>query len=90
MNRIKIWAASIKKLDRDFLYSIKYRMDNTYGIMPLSKLPLSESAANVLVQDDIPSIFARITLPSGIIIDFQGIHPEPPKPGTDTYERDTE
>jgi endonuclease/exonuclease/phosphatase (EEP) superfamily protein YafD len=43
-----------------------------------------------LVKDDIPSIFTRITLPSGSIIDFYGVHPEPPKPGTDTYERDTE
>jgi endonuclease/exonuclease/phosphatase (EEP) superfamily protein YafD len=29
-------------------------------------------------------------LPSGSKIDFHGVHPEPPKPGTDTYERDTE
>jgi endonuclease/exonuclease/phosphatase (EEP) superfamily protein YafD len=29
-------------------------------------------------------------LPSGSKIDFYGVHPEPPQPGTDTYERDTE
>jgi endonuclease/exonuclease/phosphatase (EEP) superfamily protein YafD len=86
----QVWAASISKLDGDFPFSIKYPLDNTYGMMLLSKLPLSESAVNFLVQDDIPSIFTKITLPSGIIIDFYGVHPEPPKPGTDTYERDTE
>jgi endonuclease/exonuclease/phosphatase (EEP) superfamily protein YafD len=59
-------------------------------MMLLSKLPLTESAVNFLVKDDIPSIFTRITLPSGSIIDFYGVHPEPPRPGTDTYERDTE
>jgi endonuclease/exonuclease/phosphatase (EEP) superfamily protein YafD len=59
-------------------------------MMLLSKLPLSESSVNFLVKDDVPSIFTRITLPSGSIIDFYGVHPEPPKPGTDTYERDTE
>ncbi len=85
------WAASISRLDRDFPYSIKYPLDNTYGMMLLSKYPLTESAVNFLVKDDIPSIFTRITLPSGsIIIDFYGVHPEPPMPGTDTYERDTE
>jgi endonuclease/exonuclease/phosphatase (EEP) superfamily protein YafD len=84
------WASSISKLDGDFPYSIKYPLDNTYGMMLLSKLPLSESAVNFLVKDDIPSIFTRITLPSGSIIDFYGVHPEPPQPGTDTYERDTE
>jgi endonuclease/exonuclease/phosphatase (EEP) superfamily protein YafD len=84
------WAASISKLDEDFPYSIKYPLDNTYGMMLLSKLPLTESAVNFLVKDDIPSIFAKITLPSGSIIDFYGVHPEPPSPGSDTYERDTE
>jgi endonuclease/exonuclease/phosphatase (EEP) superfamily protein YafD len=84
------WAASISKLDDAFPYSIKYPLDNTYGMMLLSKLPLTESSVNFLVKDSIPSIFTRITLPTGNIFDFYGVHPEPPKPGTDTYERDTE
>lgn len=84
------WAASISMLDADFPYSIKYPLDNTYGMMLLSKLPLTESTVNFLVKDDIPSIYTRITLPSDSKIDFYGVHPEPPMPGTDTYERDTE
>jgi endonuclease/exonuclease/phosphatase (EEP) superfamily protein YafD len=84
------WAAYIGKLDGDFPYSIKYPLDNTYGMMFLSKFPLTESSVNFLVKDDIPSIFTKITLPSGSIIDFYGVHPEPPRPGSDTYERDTE
>src|SRR5690606_18309926 len=70
--------------------SIKHPLDNTYGMMMLSKLPLTYSPVNFLVTDSIPSIFTRITLPSGSMIDFYGVHPEPPMPGTDTYERDTE
>jgi endonuclease/exonuclease/phosphatase (EEP) superfamily protein YafD len=84
------WAASISRLDPDFPYSIKYPLDNTYGMMLLSKFPLTESSVNFLVKDDIPSVFTKITLPSGSIIDFYGVHPEPPSPGSDTYERDTE
>jgi endonuclease/exonuclease/phosphatase (EEP) superfamily protein YafD len=84
------WAASISKLDKDFPFSVKYPMDNTFGMILLSKLSLTESVVSFLVKDDIPSIFTRITLPSGSIIDFYGVHPEPPMPGTDTYERDTE
>jgi endonuclease/exonuclease/phosphatase (EEP) superfamily protein YafD len=84
------WAASISKLDGGFPYSVKYPLDNTYGMILLSKFPLTESAVNFLVNDDVPSIFTRFTLPSGSIVDFYGVHPEPPKPGTDTYERDTE
>lgn len=84
------WATSISKLDEDFPYSVKYPLENTFGMMLLSKLPLTESAVNFLVKDDIPSIFTKITLKSGVLIDFYGVHPEPPKPGTDTYERDAE
>lgn len=84
------WADSISKLDGDFPYSVKYPLDNTFGMILLSKLPLTESRVNFLVRDDIPSIFTRITLPSGSMIDFYGIHPVPPQPGTDTYKRDTE
>lgn len=86
----QVWAASISKLDGDFPYSVKYPLDNTFGMILLSKFPLTESAVNFLVKDDIPSIFTRISLPSGSIIDFYGVHPEPPKPGSDTFERDTE
>ena len=86
----QVWASSIGELDGDFPHSIKYPMDNTYGMILLSKLALSESAVNFLVNDTIPSIFTRITLQSGSIIDFYGVHPEPPMPGSDTYERDTE
>jgi endonuclease/exonuclease/phosphatase (EEP) superfamily protein YafD len=84
------WAVSINRHDVDFPHSIKYPLDNSYGIMLLSKLPLTESAVNFLVKDDIPSIYTKINLPSGVAIDFYGVHPEPPMPGTDTYERDTE
>ncbi len=84
------WANSISRLDDDFPYSIDFPLENTYGMILLSKLQLSESEVNFLVKDDVPSIFTKITLPSGVKIDFYGVHPEPPKPGTDTYERDTE
>lgn len=84
------WAASISELEGDFPYTISFPLENTYGMMLFSKLPLTESAVNFLVRDDVPSIFTKITLPSGVKVDFYGVHPEPPKPGTDTYERDTE
>lgn len=85
-----VWAESIGRLDTDFPHSVKYPLDNTYGMMLLSKLPLTGSSVNFLVKESVPSIFTKITLPSGRIIDFYGVHPEPPMPGTDTWERDTE
>lgn len=84
------WAASISKLDKDYPFSVKHPMDNTFGMILLSKLPLIESTVNFIVKDNVPSIYTKIKLRSGSIIDFYGVHPEPPMPGTDTYERDTE
>lgn len=84
------WANSISRLSADFQYSINSPLENSYGMILLSKLQLSESEVNFLVKDDVPSIFTKVSLPSGVKIDFYGVHPEPPKPGTDTYERDTE
>lgn len=84
------WSDAISKLNVDFPHAIEYPQENTYGMILLSKLPLTESAVNFLVKEDVPSIFTKITLPSGSKVDFYGVHPEPPKPGTDTYERDTE
>ena len=85
-----LWMHAIGKLDADYPYSLKYPLENTYGMILLSKLPLTESAVNFVVEADVPSIFTRITLPSGSKIDFYGIHPKPPRPGSDTYDRDTE
>jgi endonuclease/exonuclease/phosphatase (EEP) superfamily protein YafD len=84
------WADALAVLDSDFPHSVKYPLDNTYGMMLFSKLPLSDSEIRFLVKEDIPSIFTKINLPSGEAFEFIGVHPEPPKPGTDTYERDTE
>ncbi len=84
------WAEALEELDVNFPHSIKQPMDNTYGMILLSKFPLTESKINYLVKEDIPSIFTKINLPTGDVFDFYGVHPEPPKPGTDTYERDTE
>jgi endonuclease/exonuclease/phosphatase (EEP) superfamily protein YafD len=86
----KNWADALKELDGSYPNTIKELLDNTYGMMLLSKLPLSDSEINYLVEDGIPSIFTKIHLPSGDQFDFYGVHPEPPKPGTDTYERDSE
>lgn len=86
----RAWADSLVNLDVDYPHSVKYPLENTYGMILLSKLPLTESNVNFLVENDVPSIFTKITLPSGNKIDFYGVHPKPPRPGSHTHERDTE
>lgn len=84
------WAKAIGALDLVYDYHIKEPLPNTYGMMLFSKFPLSETKVRYLVEADVPSIATKITLKTGDDVMFYGLHPKPPKPGTDTYERDTE
>ncbi|WP_143959915.1 endonuclease/exonuclease/phosphatase family protein [Litoribacter populi] len=85
-----IWAAEVEVLKTTYPYHLVYPLDNTYGMILYSKLDLEETEINFLVKDDIPSMVAQVKLPSGASFKLHCLHPEPPKPGTDTYERDTE
>ena len=78
------------ELDHSFPHAVKYPLDNTYGMVLYSKFKLINPKINFLVDNEIPSIHTKIELPSGKVINFYGLHPEPPKPGSSTYERDTE
>lgn len=84
------WAKAIGALDSVYDYHIKEPLPNTYGMILFSKFPLSEKKVRYLVEADVPSIATKITLKTGDEVMFYGLHPKPPKPGTDTYERDTE
>ena len=84
------WARRIAPLYARYPHRVGEPLDNTYGIILLSKLPLEDAAIRHLVQPDIPSVKARVRLPSGAHFDFYGLHPEPPVPGDDSGERDAE
>ncbi|HSJ69802.1 MAG TPA: endonuclease/exonuclease/phosphatase family protein [Anditalea sp.] len=86
----QIWADEVAGLSKNYPYDLIYPLDNTYGMILYSKLQPKELELNFLVKDDIPSILAELELPSGESFKIHCLHPEPPKPGTDTYERDTE
>lgn len=83
------WINELSKLELVYPYRVKIPLDNTYGMMLLSKLELLQSEVKYLVKNDIPSIFAVIRV-NGQVFNLFCLHPEPPKPGTDTYERDAE
>ncbi|MBT0811338.1 endonuclease/exonuclease/phosphatase family protein [Litoribacter ruber] len=84
------WADAVEGLDQDYPHHIKHPLDNTYGMILYSRLGLEDTELNFLVKDSIPSIFTKVKLPSGVLVNLHCLHPEPPKPGTPTYERDTE
>lgn len=88
----KTWEAALADLETEYKYCIKIPKDNLYGMHFYSKLPLLESTVRYIVKEDIPSISAKISLPSGQVIQLYGLHPKPPSPteSSDTTNRDAE
>lgn len=84
------WTKELEEFDAIYPFNIKQPLDNTYGMILYSKFKLNNPEINFLVDDSIPSMYAKVILPSGNEINLHCLHPEPPKPGSSTYERDTE
>ncbi len=84
------WADELKELDQLYPYSIQKPLENTYGMMLFSKHPLKNTEINFIMNEEIPSFFTTVTLPGSAEFDLHCLHPEPPSPGSSTYERDTE
>ncbi len=74
------WQKATESLSNTYPYVLKEILENTYGIMLMSKLPFLEGQINHLVKSDIPSIEALLDI-GGHHIRIYGLHPEPPIPG---------
>lgn len=88
----KRWQDELAPLTETYPHQILYPLENTYGLLFYSRLPIRHHEIRFLIQDDIPSVYAQLELPSGQLIHFYGVHPMPPSP-TEHYrstERDAE
>ncbi|MGZ8469003.1 MAG: endonuclease/exonuclease/phosphatase family protein [Gemmatirosa sp.] len=67
-------------------------LPNTYGMLLYSRLPIDEARIDFLLQDDIPSMQARVRLKSGDRVWLNCVHPRPPAPGEsdESLARDAE
>jgi len=81
----RAWAEAMAELKKDYPYQLLEPLENTYGLLFYSKLPISDASINYLVKDDIPSIEAKVSLPSGQQVQLWGLHPEPPVPQESLY-----
>jgi endonuclease/exonuclease/phosphatase (EEP) superfamily protein YafD len=86
------WKEALKPLEYKYQYSALLPLDNTYGMMLYSNLPIENAEFEFLVEKDVPSINPIVTLPSGQKIKCFFIHPKPPIPkeDTDSKQRDAE
>lgn len=68
------------KLSRNYKFYKGAPIDNTYGMLLYSKIPLLKPEVHYLIDDSIPSIDSKVKLASGDTIQLFAIHPTPPMP----------
>lgn len=77
----RAWQNAIEKsLSKDYQFSQKVPLENTYGMLFYSKLPLINPSVKFLVNDSIPSIHTKVLLKTGDTLQVYAIHPTPPMP----------
>jgi endonuclease/exonuclease/phosphatase (EEP) superfamily protein YafD len=77
-------------LKDDYAHWVKVPKSNSYGMVLMSRLPLSQTQVRELLVDEVPSIRTRVQTKSGQNWRLYIIHPEPPVPNHDTKGRDGE
>jgi endonuclease/exonuclease/phosphatase (EEP) superfamily protein YafD len=88
------WAERLDAMARDggYAHALRCPLDNTYGMLLYSRLPLEEGTVDFLVQPDVPSMQATVRLRGGARVWLNCVHPRPPAPGEsdESLERDAE
>ncbi|WP_029034870.1 endonuclease/exonuclease/phosphatase family protein [Salinimicrobium terrae] len=84
------WQNELRKRLKDFDYDYRMEMplNNTYGMLVYSRLELLEPQIRFLLEDSIPSMHAKVVLPSREVIQLHVIHPTPPMPPHDGSSTD--
>lgn len=89
----KSWQQNIiTSLPVGYKYKVEYPLNNTYGMVLYSKLPLIDPEIKFLVNDSIPSIHTKVELRSKDLVQIFAIHPTPPMPQENpkSTDRDSE
>jgi endonuclease/exonuclease/phosphatase (EEP) superfamily protein YafD len=77
-------------LKDDYPHWVKVAKDNSYGMVMMSKLSLSETQVRELLVKDVPSIKTTVRNADGQQWRLYIVHPEPPVPYHNTKGRDGE
>ncbi|RLZ11968.1 endonuclease/exonuclease/phosphatase family protein [Faecalibacter macacae] len=87
----KAWMENIREATNQFEYKIEVPLENTYGLLFYSKLPIEYQEVNYLISTEIPSIIVDIKYKNQTIR-LYGLHPTPPVPqeNEESTERDAE
>ena len=83
------WHQQLRPIEQTHPHTCHEPRDNTYGLLFFSRLPLDGCEIKYLIDDDIPSLHARVQLADGRTwVRIYGLHPKPPAPAeSDTSTR---
>lgn len=86
------WDRETRSLSVEYPFHVRVPLENTYGMLLYSKLPLSAIKISYLVEEDIPSIHCVLSLRNGLNVQLYAVHPTPPVPNENprSTERDKE
>jgi endonuclease/exonuclease/phosphatase (EEP) superfamily protein YafD len=79
------WSKAMATLENVYPHTIKQPLNNTYGLLFYSRLPLRNCKIHFRVDPEVPSIETEVQLASGQWIKVFGLHPKPPVPGESLY-----
>ncbi|MET4073713.1 endonuclease/exonuclease/phosphatase family protein [Hymenobacter sp. UYCo722] len=75
------WHQQLRPLEKTHPYTCHEPLDNTYGLLFFSRLPLKACQIKYLLDDDVPSLHTHVQLPDGRTwVRLYGLHPKPPAP----------
>lgn len=81
------WQDAVGHLKEEYPHAIEVPLDNTYGLLFYSRLPLKHHEVNYLIDDETPSIVADIEF-ANKTVRIYGVHPAPPVPQESEYSTD--
>ena len=86
------WESRLETLAPEYPFALKHPLENYYGMHLYSRIPLEDAEVRYLVEDETPSMFAGLNLPTGVRVDLHCAHPAPPSPTENptAVERDAE
>lgn len=74
------WVEAMRGRLGAYPHRVEVPQSNTYGIALYSRFPLEDAEVLRLVEPTVPSVFARVVLPSGERVQLAVLHPRPPRP----------
>lgn len=84
------WERALQPVIDRYPHRALAPLDNLYGLIFLSRLPVEDAEIAWLIDSETPSVFATISTGAGARFRYIGLHPRPPQPGENTEKRDAE